>query len=231
VLFGEITLLGEKNTDENGHGTHCAGTIGGKTYGVAKQATLIAVKVLDKSGSGTLSAVINGINWVATDYVKGGKKSSTANLSLGAAYSATVNSAVDNLVLAGVFVAVAAGNENQDACKVSPASAKLSVSVGATSRSDIRAYFSNWGNCVDIMAPGVDIKSDWIGNPDATLTISGTSMASPHVAGVASSIFSVFPNFTAQQVKDYIIENGNTIVLGDLRGSPNLLLYQGCLKP
>jgi len=221
-VSGESTSI-----DLNGHGTHCAGTIGGSQYGIAKKSTLIAVKVLDKNGSGSLTAIINGCNWVANQ-VKSSKRPSTANLSLGAGLSTTVNNAVNSLFDAGVFVAVAAGNSNANACNYSPASATKPVSVGATDSSDILASFSNWGNCVDVLAPGRDILSAWIGSNTATATISGTSMASPHVAGVAAMYLSLHPNASPAAVKTWLIGRSIDVNISDRRGSPDRLLHQGC---
>ncbi|KAF9700167.1 hypothetical protein EKO04_001627 [Ascochyta lentis] len=176
------------NTDGNGHGTHCAGTVGSKTYGVAKKAKLFAVKVLDASGSGTNSGVIAGINYVANDSKTraGCTAGVVGSMSLGGAKSTAVNSAVANAVSAGVFMAVAAGNEAQDAANVSPASEPTVFTVGASDSSDKFASFSNYGSVVDIIAPGVSILSTWLNG--GTNTISGTSMATPHVAGLAAYI-------------------------------------------
>ncbi|KAF2853213.1 subtilisin-like serine protease-like protein PR1A [Plenodomus tracheiphilus IPT5] len=173
------------NTDGNGHGTHVAGTIGSKTYGVAKKTNLYAVKVLDASGSGTNSGVIAGINYVANDAkTRNCPNGAVANMSLGGARSTAVNSAAANVVSAGVFLAVAAGNEAQDASNSSPASEASAYTVGATDSSDRLASFSNFGTVVDILAPGVSILSTWLNG--GTNTISGTSMASPHVAGLGA---------------------------------------------
>eukprot|EP01088_Endostelium_zonatum_P010306 TRINITY_DN236_c0_g1_i1.p1 TRINITY_DN236_c0_g1~~TRINITY_DN236_c0_g1_i1.p1 ORF type:complete len:390 (+),score=90.98 TRINITY_DN236_c0_g1_i1:35-1204(+) len=226
AVWGE-NFIDKINTDQNGHGTHVAGTIGGTQYGVAKKSTLVAVKVLDKNGSGTLGAVIDGINFVAI-HSKG--RRATANLSLGASFSAVVNAATEALVKSGVFAAVAAGNSNANANNYSPASAPLATCVGATSSSDIRAYFSNWGPRVDIMAPGVDILSAWIGSPSASLAISGTSMASPHVAGVATSLLSLNPHLTPLEVHNWIVSHASHPSIGDLRNSPDSLLFKGCVE-
>ncbi|KAF2626159.1 oryzin precursor [Macroventuria anomochaeta] len=176
------------NTDGNGHGTHCAGTVGSKTYGVAKKAKLFAVKVLDASGSGTNSGVIAGINYVANDSKSraGCTAGVVGSMSLGGSKSTAVNTAVANAVTAGVFMAVAAGNEAQDAANVSPASEATAFTVGASDSSDKFASFSNYGSVVDIIAPGVSILSTWLNG--GTNTISGTSMATPHVAGLAAYI-------------------------------------------
>eukprot|EP01088_Endostelium_zonatum_P009676 TRINITY_DN22971_c0_g1_i1.p1 TRINITY_DN22971_c0_g1~~TRINITY_DN22971_c0_g1_i1.p1 ORF type:complete len:388 (-),score=89.63 TRINITY_DN22971_c0_g1_i1:38-1201(-) len=221
-VSGESTSI-----DLNGHGTHCAGTIGGSQYGIAKKSTLIAVKVLGKDGSGTLNGIINGCNWVAGQ-VKSSRRPSTANLSLGAGLSTTVNNAVNSLFDAGVFVAVAAGNSNANACNYSPASATKPVCVGATDSSDILASFSNWGTCVDVLAPGRDILSAWIGSNTATATISGTSMASPHVAGVAAGYLGLHPSATPTQVRTWLLARGINVNISDRRGSPDRLLHQGC---
>jgi cerevisin/serine protease len=227
AVWGANFIAGSPNTDENGHGTHVAGTIVGNVYGIAKKATAVGVKVLDRNGSGTLAGVINGLNWVGEQRRSHGRPS-TANLSLGASYSAIVNDATDAIVRLGVFTAVAAGNSNANTCNYSPASAPLACSVGATSSSDIRAYFSNWGPCTDVMAPGVDILSAWIGSATASLTISGTSMAAPHVAGVGTALLSFYNDLTPLEVEEWIVTHASKVNLGDLRGSPDLLLYKGC---
>jgi len=170
------------------------------------------------------------MEYVAAQRTAHGKRS-TANLSLGAGYSVLVNQAADALVTAGVFTAVAAGNSNANAATFSPASAPLATCVGATSSSDIRAYFSNWGTTVDIMAPGVDILSAWIGSPTASISISGTSMASPHVAGVGTSLLSLYPDLSPRQIHQWIVEKASQPNLGDLRQSPDRLLYKGCVQP
>jgi hypothetical protein len=226
-----------QHTDCNGHGTHVAGTVGGQTVGVARNVTLIAVKVLSCSGSGTNAGVISGIQFAAENAKKRGRRS-VANMSLGGGYSATLNSAVASAVKAGLPFAVAAGNENQDACNVSPASEPLAITVGATYYSgnlaqDIRASFSNYGTCVDIFAPGQSIKSAWIGSNTAYNTISGTSMASPHVAGVAALVLANNPSFSPAEVEASLIESATSGVI-DLKcscwwcnceSSPNKLLF------
>lgn len=172
---------GNGTNDCNGHGTHVAGTVGGLTWGVAKGVSLIPVRVLNCSGSGTWSGVIAGINWV----IGTGLKPAVANMSLGGGTSATVDQAVANAVKAGVTMVVAAGNSNANACQYSPARELSAITVGATTSADKRASYSNWGTCVDLFAPGSSITSAWKTKDNATKTISGTSMASPHVAGVA----------------------------------------------
>lgn len=173
------------NSDGNGHGTHVAGTMGSRTYGVAKKTKLYAVKVLDARGSGTNSGVIAGINFVANDArTRSCPNGAVANMSLGGARSTAVNAAAANVVTSGVFLAVAAGNEAQDASNSSPASEASAYTVGATDSSDRLATFSNYGTVVDILAPGVSVLSTWLNG--GTNSISGTSMASPHVAGLAA---------------------------------------------
>lgn len=174
---GRATFLANyadsSNTDGNGHGTHVAGTIGGSTYGVSKQVTLYAVKVLDASGSGTNSGVISGINYVATDAPKR-SCSSVANMSLGGSKSTAVNSAAAALVRAGVFLAVAAGNSGANAANYSPASETTACTVGATTSSDALASYSNYGSVVDILAPGSSIVSSYIGSTSATVGLEST---------------------------------------------------------
>ncbi|GJJ08431.1 hypothetical protein Clacol_002647 [Clathrus columnatus] len=203
--------------DANGHGTHCAGTIGSGKYGVAKKANLYAVKVLDSTGRGTTRDVIGGILWTAgearkkaleaqQEFKKTGKtkhKGSVANMSLGGDKSVALDRAVDSAVAQGMHFAVAAGNDNKDACNYSPAAAKDAVTVGASTMSDTRAYFSNYGKCVDVFAPGLNILSTWIGSRRATNTISGTSMASPHVAGLIAYILSLAPEDKAVLYKEH----------------------------
>jgi len=223
---GRNFIPGENDQDLNGHGTHVAGTVGGDIYGIAKKCTLIAVKVLDRNGSGTIAGVVDGINWVASQ-ARG--TNSVANLSLGSSFSRAANDAVDGLVTAGVLTAVAAGNSDGDACNYSPASAPLCTCAGATDSSDIRAYFSNWGKCVDIMAPGVSITSDYIGaTNDRTAVLSGTSMAAPHVCGVAAVYRGKNPLMTQEEVKAWLISRASNVPIGDLKGSPQKLLHQGC---
>ncbi|HEY0024485.1 MAG TPA: S8 family peptidase, partial [Longimicrobium sp.] len=170
--------FGGTGADCNGHGTHVAGTIGSTTYGVAKSAYLRGLRVMDCNGSGSTSGIIAAIDWVRTNHVK----PAVANLSIGGSYSATMNTAVTNLSNAGVFVAVAAGNSNADACSFSPASAAAVFTTASSEKTDARRSTSNYGSCVDGYAPGGSITSTWIGS--GTNTISGSSMASPHVAGV-----------------------------------------------
>lgn len=169
------------NTDCNGHGTHVAGTVGSKTFGIAKKTTLIAVKTLDCRGSGSFSGIVKGLEYVVNNRRSRGGKTSVVNMSLGGPASSTINSAVRQLISSGIHVVVAAGNENSDACNTSPASESSVVTVGATTSRNTMASFSNWGTCVDILAPGENILSTTIGGKSGVM--SGTSMACPHVAG------------------------------------------------
>ncbi|GIJ08646.1 S8 family serine peptidase [Micromonospora andamanensis] len=215
------------NTDCNGHGTHVAGTVGGSAYGVAKATRLVAVKVLNCSGSGTNAGVIAGIDWVTANAVK----PAVANMSLGGGANTSVDNAVINSINSGITYAVAAGNGNalgqrQNACNYSPARAAAAITVGATQSNDAAASFSNFGTCVDILAPGVSITSGWHTSDTATNTISGTSMASPHVAGVAALVLSANPSWTPQQVRDYLVNNSTPNVISNVgTGTPNQLLY------
>ena len=208
-------------SDCHGHGTHVAGTVGGTNVGVAKGVTLIAVRVLDCQGSGSYSGVIAGVDWVTQNH----SSPAVANMSLGGGYSSAMNQAVNNSVNSGVTYAVAAGNNNQNACNYSPASAANAICVGATTSSDARSSFSNYGSCVDIFAPGSGIYSSTITGSNTYASWSGTSMASPHVAGVAALYLSANPNATTSQVRSAIIGAATSGVLTGIgSGSPNLLL-------
>jgi aqualysin 1 len=214
--------IGGGTGDCNGHGTHVAGTVGGTVYGVAKGVTLHPVRVLDCNGSGTISGVIAGVDWVTSNHVK----PAVANMSLGGGASTSLDNAVRNSVNAGVTYVVAAGNSNANACNYSPARVAEALTVGSTTSSDSRSSFSNRGSCVDIFAPGSSITSAWHTSNSATNTISGTSMASPHVAGVASLYLQNNPSASPAQVFNAIINNATSGVLSNIgSGSPNLLLY------
>ena len=187
--FGTNTV-GGPNEDSYGHGTHVAGTIAGKTFGVAKKASIISVKVLDSRGYGTNSGVIAGVEWMAQHARKHGGKA-VANLSLGGSFSAALNAAVEAVIREGITFGVAAGNEDVDAVNSSPASVAAAITVGATDPDDSRAAYSNYGSIVDIFAPGTGVKSAWIGSTTATKTLSGTSMACPHVVGLAAYLIAL----------------------------------------
>jgi serine protease len=208
-------------TDCNGHGTHVAGSIGGAVHGVAKNVKLIGVRVLDCQGSGSFSSVIAGIDWVTANHIK----PAVANLSLGGGASQAVDDAVIASITAGVIYVVAAGNENQNACNSSPSRVPAAITVGSSTRADQRSSFSNFGSCVDIFAPGSDILSTWIGSPSSTNTISGTSMASPHVAGVAALYLASHPSAAPQDVAGAILAGAVPGKISNVgSGSPNLLL-------
>jgi serine protease len=213
---------GRGASDCNGHGTHVAGTIGGSTYGVAKSVRLVPVRVLGCNGSGTNSGVIAGIDWVRANHVK----PAVANMSLGGGASSATDTAVNNLNAAGVTVVVAAGNDNANACNYSPARAAGAYTVGSTASNDARSSFSNYGSCLNIFAPGSSIKSAWHTSTTATNTISGTSMASPHVAGVAALYLGRYPSSSTTTVKNWLTNNSTTgRVTSAGTGSPNRLLY------
>ncbi|MCC5865671.1 MAG: S8 family peptidase [Wenzhouxiangella sp.] len=223
VLSGFTSINdGRGSNDCNGHGTHVAGTVAGSTWGVAKGAFIVPVRVLGCNGGGTNSGVIAGMDWIAANHTK----PAVANMSLGGGASTATDNAVTNMRNAGVTVVVAAGNENQNACNVSPARAPAAITVGSTASNDTRSNFSNWGSCVDIFAPGSSIRSAWHTSNTATNTISGTSMAAPHVAGVAALFLANNPNATPTQVENAIYGNGSTGKLSGINtGSPNLLVY------
>ena len=209
-------------TDCHGHGTHVAGTVGSSTYGVAKSVQIVPVQVMDCSGYGWDSVIIAGMDWVVSHHVAGVK--AVANMSLGGDYSYALNAAVQRMVNDGIVVVVAAGNDTADACSVSPASAPAAITVGASTSSDYRAYFSNYGSCLDIFAPGDSITSTVMGSSFSTW--SGTSMASPHVAGAAAILWSLHPEWTASEVSAALIAAAipNT-VQNPGYGSPTSLLY------
>ena len=218
--------LGGNGQDCNGHGTHVAGTIGGSAYGVARGALLRGVRVLNCSGSGSTSGIIAAVDWVRTNHIK----PAVANMSLGGGFSSSLNTAVSNLHNAGVFVAVAAGNSNANACNYSPASASTVYTTAASTSSDAKASYSNYGSCVDGYAPGSSIRSAWIGSTSATNTISGTSMASPHVAGVAALYKGNFGDAASSTIVSWINTNATASrVSGNPTGTPNRLLYKAGL--
>lgn len=217
---------GQAGADCNGHGTHVAGTIGGTSYGVAKAVSIVAVRVLDCGGGGTVSGVVAGIDWVTANRVL----PAVANMSLGGSTSSTLDTAVRNSVNSGVVYALAGGNESESACLHSPAREPSGLTVGATTITDARASYSNFGSCLDIFAPGSAITSAWIGSDSATNTISGTSMAAPHVAGAAALVLQATPSATPAQVAARMLGAATPgVVVGAGSGSPNLLLLTSAL--
>lgn len=221
--FSAIADLVNTTEDCNGHGTHVSGTVAGTTYGVAKQATIVPVRVLNCQGAGSTSGVIAGLDWVIADHVSG---PAVANMSLGGKPSRALDAAVARVVDDGVTVAVAAGNEHANACMSSPARVAQAITVGATNESDSRAPYSNFGQCVDLFAPGSYITSDWNTSSTATSMISGTSMATPHVAGAAAVLLSRTPTLTPAQVSSALSSTATVGVITSVgRGSPNLLLF------
>jgi subtilisin family serine protease len=240
AIFGINAVTGETDSDCNGHGTHVASTTGGFDYGLAKKVTLIAVKVLGCGGSGTWAGVVTGVEWTTSSY-QTRNKPSVANMSLGGGVTAIADTAVANSIAAGVHYAIAAGNSNADACNFSPARVPAANTVGATTyalnanpnlpSTDSRATFSNVGTCLDIFAPGQNIKAAWIGSNTATSTISGTSMASPHVAGAIAVrlghlLADSLPIENPAQLTTFLKSVASPNRLANPgTGSPNLLLY------
>ena len=223
---GYDAVDGGTAADCNGHGTHVAGTVGGNRYGVAKRVHLVAVRVLDCSGSGTWSGVIAGLDWVTSRHAS----SAVANLSLGGGANASVDDAVRRMIAAGVSTAIAAGNGNsagiaQNACNFSPARVSTAMTVGATDRTDRKASWSNYGSCVDWFAPGVGITSAWFTSNSATNTISGTSMAAPHTAGVAALYLQLHPGRTPQQVRDALFATTTKDIVRSSSTANNDLLF------
>ena len=214
--------FGGNGQDCNGHGTHVSGTIGGSTYGVAKSVNLRGVRVLNCSGSGTNSGVIAGV-----DFVRNNRQNpAVANMSLGGGASSALDTAVNNLANSGVAIAVAAGNSNANACNSSPARAANAITVGSTTTTDSRSSFSNFGTCLDLFAPGSGILSAYSTSDTATATLSGTSMASPHVAGAAALYKQANPGASPATIRNALVNNATTNVVSNAgTGSPNRLLY------
>ena len=223
--FDAVTSGGNA-ADCNGHGTHVSGTVGGTTYGVAKGVSLVAVRVLGCNGSGTTSGVIAGIDWVTTNH----QSPAVANMSLGGGASTALDNAVRSSIASGVSYAIAAGNGNQggiaqDACKYSPARVAEAMTIGATDRTDKKASWSNFGNCVDWFAPGVSITSAWYTGSTATNTISGTSMATPHTTGVAALYLQTHQSATPQQVRDALYGATTKGIVTSSKTTNNHLLF------
>lgn len=235
AIHGRDTVNNDNDaTDCNGHGTHVAGTVGGSTYGVAKGATLVAVRVLDCNGSGTTAGVIAGVDWVTGNHAAG--QAAAANMSLGGGASSSLDTAVSNSINDGISYSIAAGNGNifgqpLDACTQSPARVAAAITVSATNSTDTKASWANYGTCVDIFAPGVGITSAWSTSDTATNTIDGTSMATPHVAGVAAQYLQTNTSATPSAVASAIVSNATTgVVSSPGSGSPNRLLYSAFIS-
>jgi subtilisin family serine protease len=217
--------IGGSASDCNGHGTHVAGTVGGSTYGVAKSVTLVAVRVLNCSGSGTTAGVIAGVDWVSGNHAAG--QPAVANMSLGGGASSALDSAVQRSINDGVSYAIAAGNSGVSACGSSPARVGAAMTIGATDRTDTKPSWSNYGSCVDWFAPGVSITSAWYSSNTATNTISGTSMATPHTTGVAALYLQGHPTASPSTVRNALYNNSTKgVVRSAGSGSPNALLFE-----
>ncbi|KAF9583764.1 hypothetical protein BGW38_008602 [Lunasporangiospora selenospora] len=228
ATWGANFIPGSDDTDENGHGTHVAGTIGGDSYGVAKKVSIVGVKVLDAGGSGSTSGVVAGMDWVVQNATPG---KSVVNMSLGGGKSRAIDDAAKRLFDANIPLIVAAGNTaSLNACNGSPSGAANTFTVAASDKNDKPATFTSWGPCVEIFGPGVGITSAWIGGADATNTISGTSMATPHVVGVAALYLSTASYPSAQSIFDKLISSATpNKITGNLKGSPNRLVYNGAV--
>lgn len=223
VLSGYTAISdGNGTSDCHGHGTHVAGTVGGSTYGVAKNVSLVPIRILGCDGSGASSNVIAGLDWI----LKNGKKPAVVNMSLGGEANASLDSAVENLFNNGYVMVVAAGNSNTDACSSSPARVSKAITVAATDSTDTRASYSNYGSCVDIFAPGSQINSSWIGSNTATKVLNGTSMATPHVVGVVAEMLQSTPTATPQTISTNLLNQASNNVVKNPSGSPNRLLYK-----
>ena len=215
--------FGGSGTDCRGHGTHVAGTIAGATYGVAKKANIYSVKVLDCDGNSTLSKIVAGVDWVTGHR----KLPAVANMSLGSVANSTFDDFVKASIASGVTYVVSAGNDDRDACNQSPARVSSVITVGSTDANDYRSSWSNYGSCVNIFAPGNNITSAFYTSDDATRVMAGTSMASPHVAGVAALYLSAHPGASPSQVKSAIIDNASTGYVKDAAGTANRIVYSG----
>ena len=212
-------------SDCNGHGTHVAGVAAGSNYGVATSATLVPVRVLDCDGSGSISTVLAGLDWVLQDHAQS-QGPAVVNMSLAGAASSALDTEVNGLLSAGMTTVVAAGNDNVDACGISPARVPGALTVGASTETDARASFSNYGSCVDLFAPGTQIVSDWYSSPTATTVSSGTSESAPFVAGVAALIMEKYPSASPATVSQTVVAQATLDVLGAVGvGSPNRLLF------
>ncbi|KAI8346335.1 peptidase S8/S53 domain-containing protein, partial [Mortierella sp. GBAus27b] len=239
--WGTTTVPGAPNTDDNGHGTFVAGVIGSRTFGVAKKVNLIAVKGLNREGTSTLSQILAALDWVIKQSVQSSNHRAVVNLSLGAGYSKVLNAAVDTLVQAGLFIVAAAGNGNehnigQNACNYSPASTPTAFTVGSTNINDQMSSFSNYGQCVNIYAPGERVRSTWIGPTNREIyTDSGTSFSAPNVAGIAALVMSVERgdrpdgSWSPRNIGNRILQLGTRNVIRNFKGpdNTNLLAFNG----
>ncbi len=229
AVSGIDAIDGGLADDCNGHGTHVAGIVGGSTVGPAKSATLVAVRVLDCAGNGTLSSIVSGMDYVVADHAAG--TPAVVNLSLGGGANSTIDAAVQSAINDGVTAVVAAGNGNwagrrQDACGYSPARVAGAITVGAVDKTDKAASFSNYGTCVDILAPGVAILSSWYTGDTAGATVDGTSQATPHVAGVAALYLQNNPGASVSAVTSAILNNATVgVISNNPTGTPNRLLF------
>jgi subtilisin family serine protease len=223
AVSGFDSVDGGSADDCHGHGTHVAGTVGGTTYGVAKGVSLVAVRVLGCDGSGTTSGVIAGVDWVSGNHASG--QPAVANMSLGGSRSNALDNAVRSSIADGVSYAIAAGNSNRNACHFSPARVSEAMTIGATDQSDRRASFSNLGDCVDWFAPGVGITSAWSTSNTATATISGTSMATPHTAGVAALYLQSNPSASPATLRGALFDATTKGVVTSARTTNNHLLF------
>ncbi|WP_203981656.1 S8 family serine peptidase, partial [Planosporangium flavigriseum] len=219
ATFG-YNAVDTNNTDCHGHGTHVSGTVGGTTSGVAKAVLLVGVKVLDCAGEGTVAQIVAGVDWVTSNAVK----PAVANMSIGGPASSTIDTAVRNSITSGITYAVAAGNDNLDACTQSPARVAEAITVGATDKTDTRAGFSNYGSCLNIFAPGVSIRSASNADNVSYVSMSGTSMASPHVAGAAAVYLEAHPTASPAEVRNSLLTYSPNAVLNAGAGSPTKLL-------
>jgi subtilisin family serine protease len=226
AIWGANFIASSPDSDQDGHGTHVAGIIAGRTYGVAKKATVVAVKVLDATGSGSMSGLLQGLNWAVADAKQRGVAGKAViNMSLSGAYTQSVNDAVKAATDAGITVVAAAGNKDEDVSGWSPGSAETAIAVGAIDMDDQRANFSNWGAGVDIFAPGVRIPSAYNGSDSDTAFLSGTSMASPHVSGLAA-YFIAREGLSGGAVRNWILSVANRGVV-DRKDGADLIAYNG----
>ncbi|KAG0252056.1 hypothetical protein BGZ95_006725, partial [Linnemannia exigua] len=225
---GANFVSGSPNTDENGHGTHIAGIVGAVTYGVAKKVKLVGVKVLDKQGAGAVSGVVAGMDWVATQAQQGAPGKSVVNMSLGGGSSAAVNNAAQHIFAYAPLFAAAGGSGPGTGCNTSPAGAPNVYTVATTDANDAVASFSSTGPCVEIFAPGVGIKSTWIGSNTATNTLSGSSMSAGFATGAAALFAAQGGLTTSQSIYNKLSSECTTgLITGNLGGAPNCLLYNG----